>query len=377
MMSALASRCCVSALRGILHGAEESQLDTKHSIYDRKLVSNLRKELHCSDLFVYVRPGEKPQLWCQLSAAAEVRNVCCQMLWFRRSFLPEKPLYLLKLHHSNLGRHRKDLQDPDSLRYREALVVKEILQQMPTQLQGVPFLLRYEWQCHKGLGDLVFTDGHSLYVIVEVKHIHVNPTAKNKSKYRRQRRQKVEQQAIKYYSHFCNERPGAIVLAATFTNDRKLQWLKLDGQTADGITAVTGAAAHIASMKPRNELLTAHMNDADELEDQPEGGIMEQAADNSSSKTAAALVGGLIAVGLAVYFTPRRHRASLGVALGALAVLAAAPAKAEAGSRAETYLESRAVLKPKPPAGFAPRMPIAGNFLIFVLSLMVLVLLAI
>jgi len=33
---------------------------------------------------------------------------------------------------------------------------------MPKQLQGVPILLRYDWQvedkCHKGAGDLVFTE---------------------------------------------------------------------------------------------------------------------------------------------------------------------------------------------------------------------------
>ena len=111
----LTPRCRVTVLRGILHGAEDFQLDTKCSVYDRKLVSNLRKELHCSDLFVYLWPGEKPQLWCQLLAAGAARSICCQMLRFRQSFLPEKPLFLLKRHHSNLGRHQQDLQDPDIL----------------------------------------------------------------------------------------------------------------------------------------------------------------------------------------------------------------------------------------------------------------------
>ncbi len=210
---------------------------------------------------------------------------------------------------------------------------------MLKQLQGVPFLLRYEWhvKCHKGVGDLVFTDGHSLYiVVVEVKHIHDNPTAKKKSEYRRQRPQKVEQQADRYYRLFCNEHPGAIVLAVTYTNDRKLQWRELDGQTAAGIAAVTEAAAHIASMNPwpasgmaattqsaaqsvsmkllpRQELPVAHMNDVHEHEDHTEAGTSGQAADddNSSSAAAAALVGGLIVFGLAVYLTPHRRRASV------------------------------------------------------------------
>ena len=336
----LTFRCCVTVLRAILHGVEEFQLDTKCSIYDHKLVSNLRKELRCSDLFVYLRPGGKPQLWCQLSAAGAARSICCQMLRFRRSILLEKHLFQLKYHHSNLGRHQKDLQEPDSLHYKEAVVVHEILQEMPKQLQGVPFLLRYEWHVedkrHKGVGDLVFTDGHSLYIVVEVKHIHNNPTAKKKSEYRRQRRQKVEQQAEKYYRQFCKEHAGAFVLAATYTNDRKLQWLKLDGQTAAGIAAVTEAAAHLVSMNPwsaagmaatthsasqsvsmkllpRQELPVAHMNDVDEHEDQTEAGTSGQAADDdkSSSVAEAALVGGLIVFGLAVYLTQHRRRANV------------------------------------------------------------------
>ena len=248
---------------------------------------------------------------------------------------------MLKRHYHNLGRHQKHLQELHSSHYREALVVKELLKEMPKQLQGVPFLYSYEWpvegKSHKGAGDLVFTDGYSLYIIVEVKHIHVSPTAKKKSEYRRQRRRKVEEQAKRYFVHFCDKHPGAaIVLAATYTNDMKLQWLKLDGQTADGIAAVTEAAAHIACMNPwpasemaamtqpaaqsvsmnllpRQELPVAHMNDADEHEDQTEASTSGQAADhdNSSPAVAAALVGGLIVFGLAVYLTPRRRRASV------------------------------------------------------------------
>jgi len=185
-------------------------------------------------------------------------------------------------------------------------------------------------------------------------------------------------------------------LAATYTNDNKLQWVKLDGQTADGIAAVTEAAAQSASMNPRpaygmaamtqsaaqsvsmkllprQELHVAHMNDVDEHEDQTEAGTSGQAADddNSSSAAAAVLVGGVIACGLAVCLTPPRHRAI--VAAGAVAVLAlgAAPARPETGSRPETCPEPRAVLKPKPLAGLAPRTPFAGTSLIFVLMMLV------
>lgn len=106
-----------------------------------------------------------------------------------------------------------------------------------------------------------------------------------------------------------------------------------DGQTADGIAAVTEAAAHIASkhlwpaasmvatthdqaaaepvsvkLLPRSELPIAHINDVDEHKDKTEAGTRSQAADNgnSSSHDAAVLVGGLIAFGLAVYLAPPR-----------------------------------------------------------------------
>ncbi len=338
----LTFRCCVAVLRGILHGARRTQLDTRGSTYDCKLLFNLKKGLNCSNLFlfVYLRPGEKPQLWCKLLAAGAARSSCRQMLRVRRSLLRGTPTSLHKLHDHNLGRHQKVLQEPDSLHYSEALVVEEILKDMPKQLQGVPFLHSYEWhvegKSNKGVGDLVFTDGHSLYGVVEVKHIHNSPTVKRKSEYKRQRRQKVEQQAEKYYRHFCSEHKGAIVLAATCTNDRKLQWRELDGQTAAGIAAVTEAAAHLVSMNPwsaagmaatthsaaqsvsmkllpRQELHVAHLNDVDEHEEQTEAGTTGQAADddNSSSSAAAAFVAGLIVFGLAVYLPPRRRRASV------------------------------------------------------------------
>lgn len=64
---------------------------------------------------------------------------------------------------------------------------------------------------------------------------------------------------------------------------------------------------------PRQELPVAHMNDVDEHEDQTEAGTSGQAADDdkSSSVAEAALVGGLIVFGLAVYLTQHRRRANV------------------------------------------------------------------
>ena len=95
-------------------------------------------------------------------------------------------------------------------------------------------------------------------------------------------------------------------MAATYTNDRKLQWQQLDGQTAAGTAAVTEAAAQLVNMNPwsaagmaatthfaaqsvsmkllpRQELPVAHVNDVDEHEDQTEASTTGQAADNENS----------------------------------------------------------------------------------------------
>jgi len=93
-------------------------------------------------------------------------------------------------------------------------------------LFGKPLcLVGWEWPVvpgwlHRGVGDLLFTDGFGHFVVVEVKSIVTGN--------RNRKRNRVEEQAHCYKAHVCEllEPFGASVEAYVFTDDRKAPGLR-------------------------------------------------------------------------------------------------------------------------------------------------------
>ncbi len=79
-----------------------------------------------------------------------------------------------------------------------------------------PYLYEYEWEVvpnrpQKGKGDLVFTDGKQSFLIVECKYINQN-SGKTARIVRRNKRRKVERQAISYALKYAQRNPAAILI---------------------------------------------------------------------------------------------------------------------------------------------------------------------
>ncbi len=97
-------------------------------------------------------------------------------------------------------------------------------------LEGYPYVIDDEWEAvpdrgDRGRGDLVFTDGHGAYAVVEVKYIDLEDTERRGSTRRtsnRKKRRKVEEQA-RAYARILFERlgPPARVEAYWFTNQHE------------------------------------------------------------------------------------------------------------------------------------------------------------
>ena len=58
-----------------------------------------------------------------------------------------------------------------------------------------------------GQGDLVLTDGHGNFAVVEVKHLDYNATGHTARVRRRVKRQRVKEQAVAYLSHWLRLHP--------------------------------------------------------------------------------------------------------------------------------------------------------------------------
>lgn len=56
---------------------------------------------------------------------------------------------------------------------QEARLEKNLLDEPPAELCGFPYLFARDYSSAGGKGDLVFTDGHGLYAVIEVKHINL------------------------------------------------------------------------------------------------------------------------------------------------------------------------------------------------------------
>lgn len=94
-------------------------------------------------------------------------------------------------------------------------------------LPAAPFLVKHEWYPHPplanlGRGDLVFSSGRGLFIVVEVKHIDLDSTGRTARNRRTAKRKQVRVQASKYARIFSTTSSPSLctcVLAAYFTNE--------------------------------------------------------------------------------------------------------------------------------------------------------------
>jgi Holliday junction resolvase-like predicted endonuclease len=110
----------------------------------------------------------------------------------------------------------------------EAELKRELLANLPEELQGYNELVENEWEVNPGYsqagkGDLVMTDGLGHYAVIEVKHIDTSATGRTAQTRRNNKRKQVKQQAQQYAGEYKKRQPNArSVKAMTYTNENGL-----------------------------------------------------------------------------------------------------------------------------------------------------------
>ena len=246
--------CCSAMLTGVLTGSTEGLLDTGRNSreYDSRLVFPSASAYLRSHLRYRPQSG----WWLLLGPDDSVhKTLCFHAMRTRRRALPAIRTAVLERDSQKRRSHRSDLEDEANPKYAERRLISELLADKQV-LQGFPYICEYEWEVEPGkpqggVGDLVFTDGQGLFVVVEAKHICPPPGIANKSRCRNNRYRKAKGQARTYGEAFRKSHPEAVlVLAASYTTVRKIQWVQLDGQQehASAILA-EAAAATVSAMK--------------------------------------------------------------------------------------------------------------------------------
>lgn len=129
---------------------------------------------------------------------------------------------------------------PDCTHLNEARLEQQILQRPPACLHAFPYLHSREWMSDDGgKGDLVFTDGHGLFAVVEVKYINLQSHNN-----RTQKRKKVKEQAQRYGQAFVRRNPGAVVvIAGTHTEEsRDVIWVALEKQVLQRVSMLVAVS---------------------------------------------------------------------------------------------------------------------------------------
>jgi hypothetical protein len=113
-------------------------------------------------------------------------------------------------------------------RNNEFLLKRQLILHSSKLLPRYPYVIDDEWEVEasytdKGRGDLIFTDGAGYYAVVEVKWIDVEGTGRQGTTKRgsnRQKRRKVEQQAIHYATCLLERLDDVVSVSAyIFTNE--------------------------------------------------------------------------------------------------------------------------------------------------------------
>jgi hypothetical protein len=122
----------------------------------------------------------------------------------------------------------RDWEPEDS----EFSLVRYLVERSAELLPEFPLLVAYEWWVGNGTGfsgkgDLVFFDGHSRFVVVEVKDIEGSGG-------RNRRRNQVEEQAENYREQWQSRFPGTSVCAMVYTRDDSFGGLRVPSERAPG-----------------------------------------------------------------------------------------------------------------------------------------------
>ena len=171
---------------------------------------------------------------------------CRSALQLRYQLAPGIPNDIL--HRDNVLRLKQQqhlqLLNPHDGSFGEAQLERKLLDSPPGCLGTFPYLFAREWTpADGGKGDLVFTDGHSLFAVVEVKHINMS-ISKNS---RRRKRSLVRAQAQKYGQAFATEHPNAdVVIAGVYTElVNTVVWVPLHNQKIKRVRMLVQEAAAV------------------------------------------------------------------------------------------------------------------------------------
>ena len=117
-------------------------------------------------------------------------------------------------------------KNPEFLLIRK-IVKEEIIQ---NYLENFPYIYDYEWEVidgftNYGKGDLVFTDSHGNFLIIECKYVNLNETGRTARTKRRKNRRHIEKQTPKYVAAFKWKTPEAkTVIGLGVTNEKTIQF---------------------------------------------------------------------------------------------------------------------------------------------------------
>ena len=247
---AVIARHCTAVLHSILGNQNDVVLDENPAVASvqstkialPKLSGALRVYVQCN------RPLEQATYLLRCEIGDDCLGACDALLRYSRPRNPGVPSWIVQRDLVNRARHKEDLDRVDDEKHAEATAVQELLQDMPWELQGCPHLYEYNWlvegKSHVGAGDLVFTDGQGIFIVVEVKHLNQNLAGKNNRVNKKKKLRQVQEQAKKYHEKFCNDdHEDAIVLAAAYTNLEGLRWVLTEGQRPGAPQAIAAAAA--------------------------------------------------------------------------------------------------------------------------------------